>query len=341
MKVASWNVLCSQYSWITTFPNCTKRELSWEARWPQLQRIITSLQADVITLQEVDHVEEYERLLHTMGYEVAYQQRPGGKVDGCLTAWRRGLFSLLAQKSISYDDLAIMATSEMLIPHAKICKHNVALLVKLKRISDGIEIVVANTHLHFDPAAEDVKMLQNLNFFKVVDQFNFAPHSPTGHMPTIACGDFNSMPSSDIYRLIVEGRTPPQKLVQPFQRFLFDDSLARVARWLRLLGFDAEIFAISKDRAEADLMFQACKMQHRLLVTASRFLAARSECTVTRKALRMTRAIINPTNLCPTCFCAPQEIVHRAFSPSRKGRKGQLAPVWWARRMRWSGYFKR
>jgi uncharacterized protein with PIN domain/endonuclease/exonuclease/phosphatase family metal-dependent hydrolase len=226
----------------------------------------------------VDHDEEFEELLRALGYAIAYQKRPGGKVDGCLTAWLSSSFSLIEQKSISYDDLAAMASSELLIPHAKVCKHNVGLLVKLKQASDGVEFAVGNTHLHFDPRAEDVKMLQMRNFFEVLERFISAPQSSIGRLPAIACGDFNSMPSSDIYKLLAEGTTPPRNRVEPFRRFMFDDSLVRVARWLRLLGFDAEIFSISKVGGEEDALFQACETQHRLLVTASRFLAARRNC---------------------------------------------------------------
>lgn len=67
--------------------------------------------------------------------------------------------------------------------------------------SKRFNVVVATTHLFWDPLQEDVKLLQTQRLFRHVDTY-IASRDPL--MPLIVTGDFNSLPDSAVYKRIVD-----------------------------------------------------------------------------------------------------------------------------------------
>lgn len=49
--------------------------------------VLRLLQPDVLCLQEVDHWEDVQEALGQLGYTGTFQQRSGGRPDGCATLW--------------------------------------------------------------------------------------------------------------------------------------------------------------------------------------------------------------------------------------------------------------
>jgi endonuclease/exonuclease/phosphatase family metal-dependent hydrolase len=152
------------------------------------------------------------------------------------------------------------------MPEAKVTKHNVGIAVALQRLKKTSEptvpstadavptstrFVVGNTHIYYDPAAADLKMLQVCAFFDLVEKFRVKqalqlPQSAQRQrLPAIVCGDFNSTPDSAVYRHItrlpmcsssgtVTPRQESENVIQSipipvsfarqqFMRFSFDD----------------------------------------------------------------------------------------------------------------------
>ena len=74
-----------------------------------------------------------------------------------------------------------------------------ALFVQLKwnnAKDDGEEFIVGTTHLFWDPAQADVKLLQARIVLNELESMK---------IPTmILCGDFNSLPGSEVYQLIID-----------------------------------------------------------------------------------------------------------------------------------------
>lgn len=104
----------------------------------------------------------------------------------------------------------------------------------------GSRIIVANTHIHWDPQFRDVKLVQVALLIEEIENIshNFAKYPPrlaptasTANGPTagdnngssrpppvysdgtkipvIVCGDFNSLPSSGVYEFLSTGAVPP------------------------------------------------------------------------------------------------------------------------------------
>lgn len=102
-------------------------------------------------------------------------------------------------------------------------KDNIAVVCLLETIETGARIVIANAHIHWDPAYCDVKLVQVALLIeeleKVASAFaKYPPRlpekgsnkpSPTysdgSKIPLILCGDFNSLPNSGVYEFLANG----------------------------------------------------------------------------------------------------------------------------------------
>lgn len=79
-------------------------------------------------------------------------------------------------------------------------------LVDTKR--DGKELVVGNTHLFWDPAFKDVKLAQIEMMLEVMKKA-----SKNFLLPSVLCGDLNSLPDSEVYAAITENYQSAYKVV--------------------------------------------------------------------------------------------------------------------------------
>lgn len=102
-------------------------------------------------------------------------------------------------------------------------KDNIAVVTLLEHRASGARLIVANAHIHWDPEFRDVKLVQvamlmdELNkigndFAKLPSRLNLgegydkAPLYTNGtKIPTIVCGDFNSIPDSGVYEFLSRG----------------------------------------------------------------------------------------------------------------------------------------
>jgi len=112
-------------------------------------------------------------------------------------------------------------------------KDHIAVISLLEDIKTGTRFIVANAHIHWDPAYSDVKLVQTALMVEEVERCaaNFAklpprPPAPKSSddkepqrappvytdgtkIPAILCGDFNSTPGSGVYDFMATGYLPP------------------------------------------------------------------------------------------------------------------------------------
>lgn len=77
---------------------------------------------------------------------------------------------------------------------------SVGIIARLKRLGADaapLEFVVATTHLFWDPAQEDVKLLQTRRMLRPLQEY-----MQRLQLPVVFAGDFNSLPGSRVYNLI-------------------------------------------------------------------------------------------------------------------------------------------
>ena len=142
--------------------------------------------------------------------------RDGQTSDGCGTFWKRDVFRQVAHEKIQFSEHGL--------------RHNVALLVALRPRDDRsghiAPLLIANTHILFNPKRGDIKLgqmrvlLERLRGFaaahgcgggggddRLVDGRRADAAAPGGEGAgtALVLGDFNCTPQSPLHRFLLEG----------------------------------------------------------------------------------------------------------------------------------------
>lgn len=176
-----------------------RNELKWSERAGRIRNELLEMNSDVFCLQEV-HIENFqETILPTLldnGYQAVFKQKTGSQLDGCSILFKKNKFQLKETMEVEFKRPDISHLLD---------KDNVALLVKLRPIGTESDVdanlVIANTHLLFNPKRGDIKLAQLRLLFAEIHQF-----SQLNKLPVILCGDMNSEPRSPLVRFIVDGK---------------------------------------------------------------------------------------------------------------------------------------
>ena len=259
-SVFSWNVLADCYSRLGQFPYCPQPSLTFPSRLPRLLSLLSSSNADILCLQEVDHWSPYEAHLTALGYSAHYAQRgwphpffplalqsssalhlrATRKADGLCIAWKAELFDVVCPpRVLQLNDLAFVAPAEQ---QARYWRHNIAVGVGLQPREGGPALLAVCTHLFWSPLYEDVKV----NQAKLIVAWVEAWQREAGR-PLLCClaGDFNSTPPSRVYHYLTQGSLRPAEGNGTEAgggvgalRLLVEKGLFRLAKWLRSIGVD-------------------------------------------------------------------------------------------------------
>ncbi|CAI0409839.1 unnamed protein product [Linum tenue] len=238
-SVVSYNILAQAYVKSSLFPHSPSACLKWKARSQAILTVLKSLGADFLCLQELDEYDSFFNMnMVNHGYASIYIQRTGIKRDGCGIFYKLDSAELLLEERVEYNDLVNSVPGEANahgdkqncrrtnsgsnVPPSKNTREDRGdpndPLVRLKRDCVGIMaafklkgpfhhvVIVANTHLYWDPKLADVKLAQakyllsRLAKFKMLvsEKFDYAPE-------VILAGDFNSTPGDKVYRYLVSG----------------------------------------------------------------------------------------------------------------------------------------
>lgn len=324
LRVLTWNVLADAYAYGQR--HCKSQALRFGRRFKQALGVIKRACADVLFLQEVDRLNEWKRALHELNYECAVARRdnrcrgdPFAPPDACVTAWRAEKFQLVSSKEIDYDD--DVDGRDRLAKRYR--RHNVGLICVLEA-RDRRHVVFANTHLHWDPEREDVKLAQMASFLRVTASVAVAD------LPLVVGGDWNSTPTSDAVSLALHGNAKlnayyGRKLLKSARkssssmrelRLAIDFNLNRLCRWLRLCGVDAVLE--SHDQAnercrtsgKSARIVQVASAERRMLVTASRTLAAR------REVISLPHVLVTSSMSCEEAFTAVIRTARVSLDPA-------------------------
>ncbi|MES1907044.1 MAG: hypothetical protein MHM6MM_000238 [Cercozoa sp. M6MM] len=303
LRIASWNVLAQRYIFDGSFNYARINDfLTFDLRRLALAARTKELDADIIALQEVDRADSFWKpLLQAEGYEVDYAQRPCGRDDGCLIAWRANQFEPEARLEIYMNDLChgLHRKQDTRLVQ-KYARNNVAQIVLLRHKhgakNGGFEfdrrILLANVHLYWNPAHEDVKVRQAQYLLRRVHEFH-EHHCPDAAIAL--CGDFNACPGSPVHTLVTQG-VFEERLTDTtgVPALMMDATLSKVAKWCRTLGYDVECGAddayqiesthgrkkrlrmMPIETAEPEEFFRRIRGQRRFLVTCAKKLTSRA-----------------------------------------------------------------
>jgi len=225
IRVFCYNVLADAYASPERLNYCPSWALAWDYRKVHLIKEITLYEPDIICLQEVE-AEQYSSFFlaemtgrgyggefFAKGRSRTMDSSKSKSVDGCVIFWKHDLFSVVSCERIEYQSLALQK-HKIIGPDGVsrlLEKDNVALIMLLKpkgnlKINpkaDIDQILIVNTHIHWNPACEDVKVMQVQLLLEQLELMAKTYGSPCGApLPMIVSGDFNSVTDSAVYTLL-------------------------------------------------------------------------------------------------------------------------------------------
>mmetsp|Transcript_6567 Transcript_6567/g.7951 ORF Transcript_6567/g.7951 Transcript_6567/m.7951 type:complete len:527 (+) Transcript_6567:92-1672(+) len=287
LSVVSFNVLADTYSRLIKKKsekqhssaelslednNVTETEniFGWNSRKIKLETVLETLAlkpVDIFCLQECDHFSDfYLPIFKRLNYDCVFKKRPSGKADGVLIAWKASRFTLRESVDVNFNDIGKstdLATQ----------KHNVATICLLDFVNevDMAPLLVSNCHLHWQPEFSELKLMQAEHLLKEVYKI-WTKVSQNGEDARILmCGDFNSKPESNVYRLMTSGQAVEKSL----EGFICDPSLGKVAKFLRAIGIDC----IFDDKVQGIDILKVCRQNPgRIFLTRSKSIIRRRDC---------------------------------------------------------------
>lgn len=196
------------------YRDSNKSDLEWLERSNRLKQELLELNSDIFCLQEV-HLENFTTsilpTLQERGYQVVSKLKTGQNHDGCSILFKKNKFRLQDSLEIQMNRPDVSNLLD---------RDQVALVVKLRpigrfRAENNTNLIVANTHLLFNPKRGDIKLAQLRLLLAEIQRFairndsaNTATKDPfkMNYFPIILCGDFNSEPKSALIEFIKKGQ---------------------------------------------------------------------------------------------------------------------------------------
>ncbi|CAD6909995.1 unnamed protein product [Tilletia controversa] len=237
-----YNILCDRYATSQMYGYTPSWALAWDYRKELILQEVMSYSADVCCLQEVD-IEQYEDyFLHHLSqqdYEGVFWPKSRARtmrdeerrhVDGCAIFYKATKWALIEKRLIEFNQLALQRpdfkkTQDLF--NRVMTKDQIAVIALLENRATGARLVVATVHVYWDPEFRDVKLVQVGMLMdeleKIANQFAKLPpklssmlaepyrkKGPPAYrdgtcIPTVICGDFNSVPDTGVYSFLRQG----------------------------------------------------------------------------------------------------------------------------------------
>ncbi|KAM4555148.1 nocturnin isoform 1-T1 [Odontesthes bonariensis] len=202
VRVLQWNILAQALGeGKDGFIRCPPEALNWHERKYLILEEILTYQPDILCLQEVDHYyDTFQPIMASLGYHGSFLAKPWSPCldveqnngpDGCALFFRCSRFTLQAS--------AHLRLSAMLLP-----TNQVAIVQTLQCQLTGRQLCVAVTHLKARSGWERLRSAQGADLLQSLRSITSQRSGPwgasSGPIPSIVCGDFNAVPSEDVYR---------------------------------------------------------------------------------------------------------------------------------------------
>ena len=221
ISVMTYNILADCYCRSEQFTYVAKIDfLRWRYRKRLLFSSISKFDADIVMLQEVDKYDDFYQYFtnNRNNYDVTYVKRTNKKQDGLMISFRKNKVELISKiYQINFNEIGSI---DIFDKDQRFQTDNIAMIVVFKISSinsgsidnnnnndnNGNYLIVANCHLHWKPDCADIKLLQTQSLLNgiehVVNIFKNKKILTDTNYQVILGGDLNSMPDSDIYKLI-------------------------------------------------------------------------------------------------------------------------------------------
>ncbi|KAK6585376.1 hypothetical protein PZA11_002103 [Diplocarpon coronariae] len=252
-KVYSFNILSDQACTPKMYGYSPAQALEWDYRKDMILTDIQGNDADFVCLQEVDTdtYETFRMKLAYNEYKGAFWPRSRSKtmgekeaklVDGCATFYKKNKYILLDKQLIDFAAIAINRPdmkSHHDIFNRVMPRDHIGVVTFFENRQTGTRLILVNTHIFWDPAYADVKLVQTAILISEVNKlaekyanwpacrdkkaYGLAyedtdqdmPPEPTPQpskeymsktqIPLVICADQNSTPDSSVFELLAKG----------------------------------------------------------------------------------------------------------------------------------------
>ncbi|RKP38603.1 Endonuclease/exonuclease/phosphatase, partial [Dimargaris cristalligena] len=228
VSVLSYNILSSKYASPQTYRYVPSWVLAWDYRKEFILQEVQALNADIVCLQEVE-ASQYEELFKEQlkqggDYEGTFWPKSRARtmsdqerksVDGCAIFYKSAKFNLVEKHVLEFQQAALQRKDFEKSDDAFnrfMTKDNITGFALLEHKAKQTKLLVANSHIHWDPEFTDVKMVQVAMLMEEIQHLtNRYGSVPAGapdsrkYLSTLICGDFNSTPSSGVVEFVTRG----------------------------------------------------------------------------------------------------------------------------------------
>jgi len=207
LRVLSYNVLAQNLlqGHPYLYRNSPSYALRWDHRWEGIRSEVDDLSPDVVCLQEVQMEDpnyfdsSYMPFFSQRGYRHVAKKRTGDKKDGCVIFFKGDKLQLDCVSEMEYN-----------IPRITVLnRDNIGLVCRLVPLDHPNlpPVVVATTHLLYNPKRDDIRLAQTALLLAEVDRLATPPveSENRNYLPTIITGDFNCPPTSPVVQLLTTG----------------------------------------------------------------------------------------------------------------------------------------
>ncbi|KAK3935880.1 glucose-repressible alcohol dehydrogenase transcriptional effector [Diplogelasinospora grovesii] len=262
VKVLTWNILCDKFATIQQYGYTPTGALSWDYRKDRILQEIRDRDADILCLQEIATdvfrdffspelaQDDYKGVQWPRPKAKTMSEKDAGGVDGCAVFYKASKWILLDKHLIDYTNVAINRPdmkNQHDIFNRVMPKDNIGIICFFESRQTGARMIVANTHLAWEPTLADVKLVQTAILMETVTKLaeKYARWPPLKEkkmiqvpasimsdeaqeqrrelpepapsqeyrnntdIPLLVCGDYNSTYDSSVYELLSLGRVSP------------------------------------------------------------------------------------------------------------------------------------
>ncbi|KAI9485944.1 MAG: Endonuclease/exonuclease/phosphatase [Benjaminiella poitrasii] len=237
LSVLCYNILCPKYATSQVFGYTPSWALNWDYRKELIISEVLGYQSDVVCLQEVavKHYEgelgdalkergDYDSVFFPKSRVKTMTGKNRKEVDGCAIFYKASKYNLIEHHLLEYSPKSLQRPDFKHsddIYNRVMTRDNVAVMIILEHKESLQRVLMVNSHIFWDPHYADVKLVQVGMMMDEIEDFaakhlvppSTSPDGPTyasvKQLPTIICGDFNSVPESGVYEFLSKGKLPP------------------------------------------------------------------------------------------------------------------------------------
>lgn len=214
--IMSFNILASElaHKHRSLYPSVPIHLLNWSTRRRKVLYYLEICSPDIICLQEVDKFRDLEDDLALRGYAGLYKARTGEMPDGCAIFWRKERFKLLQERSFEFsmlgmrNNVAQLCVLQLIVPGSATNEKSSSSVFRSDGQTQSYRLVVGNIHVLFNPKRGEIKLGQCRAFLEQVHNMSSIWHGA----PVVIGGDFNSTPSSAVYKYLATSELDLSKL---------------------------------------------------------------------------------------------------------------------------------